>query len=250
MNAPSNGLRSLAPASLVCAGALLLGLPAAALADEEVRAGAGNRFTNRDVTIDQGEKLFLRNQDPFAQHNVFSTGSGGDGALFKSDTVGNGVRTIVEGAQYLTTGTYNFVCTLHAPGMAGTLRVSSAGQPLPRPGAGVPDTVAPAVSLSILTSRAASLRRSRTLSVAVRSSEAATVSLKATTVSGGRTITFARGKAKFSAEGSVRQGLSLTKPPAARRSRRKRGITVKVVARAVDAAGNVGKASRSRRLSA
>ena len=230
-------------------GALLLGLPASAVADKEIRAAAGNRFTPPDLTMDQGEKVFLRNQDPFARHNVFSTGSGGDGAQFKSETVSNGVRTIVDGAQYLTTGTYSFVCTLHSPGMAGTLRVSSAGQPQPRPGSGSSDTVAPTVSLSILTSRAASVRRSRTLSVTVRSSEAATFSLKATTVSGGRTITFARGKVKLSAEGSLRRALSLT--AAGRKALKgKRAITVKVVARGADAAGNIGKATRSRRLGA
>ena len=201
------------------------------------------------MTIDQGEKLFLRNQDPFAQHNVFSTGSGGDGSQFKSETVSNGVRTIVEGAQYLTTGTYNFVCTLHAPGMAGTLHVTSAGQPLPRPGAGVPDTVAPTVSLSILTSRAASLQALANVERRRAIQRGRDGLAEGDHRVGWQDDHVRAREGQVLRRGVLRQGLSLTK--AGRKALKgKRGITVKVVARAVDAAGNIGKATRSRRLSA
>jgi hypothetical protein len=104
------------------------------------------------------------------------------------------------------------------------------------------------VSVRIVSARKASVRRSRSISVTSRVDEAATVSFKATTVSGGKTVTLGRGKLTFAAEGSRR--LSLTLTAAGRKALKgKRAITVKVVARAVDVAGNIGKATRSRRLS-
>jgi plastocyanin len=230
--------------------ALLLALPALALADQTITAGAGNRFTTPDVTMDQGEKVFFRNGDlTGTKHNVQSDGVGPDGQpLFKSATIGSGT-TIVEGAQYLKTGTYSFVCTLHAPGMAGTLHVTANGTPQQRPG-GTPaaDTTAPTISVRLATAHQSSIRKSRKLTVSVSTSEAATISLKATAVVHGKTTTVARGKVKLPAEGSARRALSLT---SAGRSafKGKRALTVKVTARAVDAAGNVGKAKRSKRYS-
>ena len=62
-----------------------------------------------------------------------------------------------------------------------------------------------------------------------------------------RTVGLGRAKVKFAAEGSRRRALSLTR--AGRRALRgKRAVTVKITARAVDSAGNVGKATRSKRL--
>ena len=229
--------------------ALLLALPTFAWGDQTITAGAGNRFTTRDVTIDQGEKVFFRNSDfTGTKHNVQADGTGPDGQpLFKSADITSGT-TIVEGAQYLKTGTYTFVCTFHAPGMAGTLHVTANGTPQQRPGGGAADTTAPTVSVRLATAHQSSIRKSRKLTVSVSANEAVTVSLKATAVVHGKTVTVARGKAKLPAEGSARRALSLT---SAGRSafRGKRALTVKVTARAVDAAGNVGKAKRSKRFS-
>jgi hypothetical protein len=67
-------------------------------------------------------------------HNVTAQSNGADGkALFTSQTVGLGQTTAVSGTQYLTTGSYSFYCTIH-PYMHGTLVVTSAGTPVPRPG--------------------------------------------------------------------------------------------------------------------
>jgi plastocyanin len=231
--------------------AVLLALPAFAWADQTITAGAGNRFTTPDVTMDQGEKVFFRNGDiTGTQHNVTSDAAGPNGQpLFQSATISNGT-TIVEGAQYLTTGTYTFVCTLHAPGMAGTLHVTANGTPQQRPGSGSPaaDTTAPTVRVRLATAHQSSIRRSRKVTVSVSASEAVTISFKATARVHGKTTTIARGKAKLPAEGSTRRSLSLTS--AGRKALNgKRAITVKVTARAVDAAGNVGKATRSKRYS-
>jgi plastocyanin len=237
-------------ASAVSAAAVLLGLPAAAIADKEIRAGPVNRFQTPEVTMDQGEKVTFRNLD-FNRHNVFASANGPDGKpWFQSATIGQNETALVDGAQYLTTGDYQFICNIH-PFMEGTLHVTGNGTPQPRPGApGTPtaDTTAPNVSVRLASARQASVRRDRELSVTIRVDEAATVSVKATTVSHGKTVTLGRGKVKFSAEGSRRRALSLTR--AGRRALNgKRTVTVKITARAVDTAGNVGKATRSKRLS-
>jgi plastocyanin len=229
---------------------MLVVLPATATADKQVESRTGNTFSPRDVTMDQGEKLFFRHADlTSTKHNVQSDAVGPDGQpLFKSADITTGT-TIVEGAQYLKTGTYTFVCTFHAPGMAGTLHITANGTPQQRPGGGsAADTTAPTISVRLRTAHQSSIRRSRKLTVSVSASEAATISLKATALVHGKAITIARGKAKLPAEGSTRRALSLTS--AGRKALNgKRAVTVKVTARAVDAAGNVGKASRSKRYS-
>lgn len=77
---------------------------------------------------------FVNQGDSLAFHNVTAASAGPDGLpLFVSETVAGGSSSAVAGTQYLTTGTYPFVCTLH-PGMSGDLDVSGAGTAVPRPG--------------------------------------------------------------------------------------------------------------------
>ncbi len=105
---------------------------ATAWADETIRTRPQNEFMTPVTTIDQGEKVTLHNTD-LVNHNVVSEKSGDDGQpLFRSEDVPPGASGPVVGTEYLVTGTYPFVCTLH-PGMDATLEVTSAGTPVPRP---------------------------------------------------------------------------------------------------------------------
>src|SRR5215208_3028462 len=88
------------------AAAMLLAAPAA-IADEEIVGATPNRYSNPQVEIDQGERLTFRNTD-FANHDVTSQAQG----LFASETIGQGSTSFVEGSQYLTTGSYNFYCSI------------------------------------------------------------------------------------------------------------------------------------------
>lgn len=120
-------------------------------------------------------------------HNVYSKGTGPDGgSLFYSKTIGPGMTTPVDGTEYLPTGRYPFVCTLHS-GMNGVLDVTS-GTPVPRP------KVAPTI-------------RSRSLPV-VRSKGAVELLLKASASTGPVTVTVsANGKQVATKRiGSLRSG--------------------------------------------
>ena len=109
---------------------------ATAWADETISTRPPNQFAAAVTTIDQGEKVTLRNTD-IAGHDVTSTRTGDDGKpLFKSEIVSPGGSGPVVGTEYLMTGTYPFVCTIH-PGMEATLEVTSAGTPVPRPEPGI-----------------------------------------------------------------------------------------------------------------
>src|SRR5687768_900532 len=115
--------------------AAVLAAPATALADETIVATTGTRYAATEYTIDQGEKLDFRNDDLSGpSHDVQSTANGNvNGRLFASEIIGQGKTSFVEGSQYLTTGSYEFICSLHNS-MKGTLIVNSAGAPKPRPG--------------------------------------------------------------------------------------------------------------------
>ena len=119
--------RGLALALLVS----LLGA-AAAWADETITARPTNQFASAVTTIDQGEKVTLRNLD-IAGHDVTSHHTGDDGKpLFASALVNTASSGPVAGTEYLTTGSYDFFCSIH-PGMEATLEVTSAGTPVERP---------------------------------------------------------------------------------------------------------------------
>lgn len=236
--------------ALILAGlAVGVASPATALADKRITAGSGNRFTTPDVTMDQGERLTFLNLDPLVRHNVWSSKNGPDGKpLFKTPTIGYREEAFVEGSQYITTGDYEFVCTLHA-GMTGMLHVTSNGTPATRPVPGTTvDTTAPQVSVKFVSARQAAVRRSNTLRVSVTVDEAATVALKATARIRGKTVAIARGTDRTSAGGGTsRAKLKLT--AAGRKALNgKRSVRVTVKASAVDTAGNRAAAKASRTL--
>lgn len=120
------------------AAALIVSLlvAATAWADETITARTPNQFASGVTTIDQGEKVTLRNMD-IAGHDVTAKQPGPDGkALFKSDLISPGASGPVRGTEYLVTGSYDFFCSVH-PGMEARLEVTSAGTPVPRPQPGV-----------------------------------------------------------------------------------------------------------------
>ena len=103
-----------------------------AWADETITARPVDQFASSVTTIDQGERVTLRNLD-ISGHDVTSHDSGDDGKpLFASALVGPTSSGPVAGTEYLTTGSYHFFCSIH-PGMEATLEVTSAGTPGKRP---------------------------------------------------------------------------------------------------------------------
>ncbi|HYH58800.1 MAG TPA: plastocyanin/azurin family copper-binding protein [Thermoleophilaceae bacterium] len=111
--------------------ALLVGAPAA-WADGTITAIPPNVFGPGSTTIDQGEKVTFQNFD-IAGHDVVAHHTGDNGQpLFRSDLVAPFGSGPVVGTEYLTSGSYDFFCSIH-PGMEATLEVSSAGTPVPRP---------------------------------------------------------------------------------------------------------------------
>lgn len=220
----------------------VLAAPSAS-ADEQISARPTNTYVNPNVTIDQGELLTFRNDD-FAQHNVVSRDRDEfNRRLFASPTIGTGRTAEVEGARYLVTGSYAFFCTLH-PFMTGTLTVSSAGTPLPRP---APDTTAPSVNVAVARTSLSRVRRSGRLPVRAFADERATVTLTATVRSGRRTITLARGRASVGAGETASASLRLTRA-GRRTATRARRLAVTLRGRAVDEAGNAGTATARRTL--
>lgn len=114
-------------------------------------AGPASGLVSRDVIRAQSESTYaggngnggafiqpagfiaeLENDDPDAKHNVVSVDDGPDGGpLFASPLVDPDENAEVEGTQYLESGSYRFVCTIHS-GMEGNLQVESTGAK-PRP---------------------------------------------------------------------------------------------------------------------
>ena len=241
--------------SVLLSAAVLIATAPAARADEEIVAQSGNSFASTNVTIDQGEKLTFRNNDPFVRHDVVSEqpGSVRGQYLFASDTIGQGT-SFVEGSQYLTTGTYAFLCSLHPQQMKGTLNVNSAGTPVPRPGSGgttppgggttgdpETDITGPELSLGTGRPKARVLRRQREIKVSVGVDEAAKVVLRiklGKRLAATKTIT-------FSSAGEQKVLVRLSRK-ALRRVRR--GTRLRVGATATDGAGNPGTAVWSVRL--
>jgi plastocyanin len=216
----------------------------AALADERITATPPDRYNDTSPSMDQGERLTFLNLD-VRDHNVVAKLLGPDRRpIFASPTIGPNQEAFVEGSQYLVTGRYDFFCTIHSY-MVGTLTVTSAGTPAPRPGGG--GDKAPALGLEVATGRLRTVERSGRLPVDVSADESVRVDLSATARRSGRTVTIARGSSELAAPGERRVKLRLTRAgrSAVAASDRLR-VTVRASAR--DSAGNETPARATRTL--
>jgi plastocyanin len=224
-----------------------------AYADATIYAAPPSQFVGGDVTIAQGEKVTFQNGDTLG-HDVTANDRGPDGKpLFFSATIGPAQSAPVEGVEYLTTGAYGYICSLH-PYMTGTITVSSEGTPKPRPGGGgggsstgspsapAADTTAPTLSVKLLDTRRSSVRKRRSLQLSVTVDEAVTASVKA--VAGKKTV--ATGKANLKA-GTRKVSVKLTKA-GLKLAKGRKPVRISVTVSAKDAAGNAGAGSASGRL--
>ena len=235
--------RLLAP--LFCAGALLALAPPAH-ADEEIQARPPTSYASSSYTIDQGERLTFRNVD-VSDHDVVANNRGPDGkALFSTPLIGTGESAFVENSQYLTTGHYDFFCSIHA-NMTGTLHVTSSGTPQARPGGGgggggggssAADKTKPKLRLKLKSTRASRVRRFNEIVAEVTVNEAAKVALYANARVGRRTKRIASGASELTAAGTRRPELKLTRA-GKRALRKRRRLAVTISARAIDSAGNI-----------
>jgi len=177
----------------------LLAVPAAR-AQGQISAGPPNTYLTPDVTIDQGESVTFTNADA-VEHDVLARDKGPDGKpLFRSELVGFAQSAPVEGTEYLVTGAYPFVCSLH-PQMEGTLTVTSAGKPVPRPGAKT------SVKLRVLDSKVSKVKSRGSLRVRVTTNRAATVRMTARADG----TAFAKGTTKLGGAGAKTAQLKLTR---------------------------------------
>ena len=172
-------LRALTVAVL-CAAALGAGVTQALAADATV-TGEDSSFGPppfNQPSIPQGGTLEFRNNDSIS-HNVVARGRGPDGSsLFRSPTFAGPEARGVAGVQYLSAGSYPFLCTLHPTSMQGTLVVRSEGTPVARP----------KIQVAILSTRLNRVVTSRRLLVRVKAATTARdVSLRARR--GTRTVT-------------------------------------------------------------
>jgi plastocyanin len=225
----------------------MLALPATAMADKQVDAAPPNRYTASEYTMDQGERLIFHNGDTVA-HDVTASQQGPDNKpLFKSPITDAGKSATVDGTQYLATGHYDFICSIH-PNMKATLHVTANGTPQTRPGAAGPagstqtnssDKTAPALGVKLVSRRLKAVRRGSVLRVRVSVDEEAHVVLRAVARPrvNGPLVTVAKAEAHV-LKGTRRVSVPLT--AAGRRALRGNRATLAVIvtAKAIDDAGN------------
>jgi plastocyanin len=120
-------------ASGLAVGVLVCVTGLAFAASATIIGQANDTFSAGLYSTDQGEVSQL--QVTGGSHNVTARQTGPDGkALFRSATITGG-STPVSGTQYLSTGAYEFFCTVHPTTMNGVLNVTANGTPQPRPSA-------------------------------------------------------------------------------------------------------------------
>jgi plastocyanin len=217
------GVAAAAIASLLVAGV--------AWADGTITARPVNMFAQAVTTIDQGEKVTFNNSD-IAGHDVTAHHRGDDGKpLFRSELVSAGGSGPVRGTEYLTTGTYDFFCSIH-PGMEAKLEVTSAGTPVPRP---EPSGLA----VKVVSKDLQRVVDSRRLKLRVTSAKASvTVGARAKTSKS--SIALGSKKLTFTEQGTQRVTLKLS--DSARKALRKRR-SAKLIATATATSG--GRTERS-----
>ena len=225
----------------------MLALPASAMADKQVDAAPPNRYTAGEFTMDQGEKLVFHNGDTVA-HDVTATSQGKDNKpLFTSGSTDAGKSATVDGAQYLTEGHYDFICSIH-PNMKASLHVTGNGKPATRPGAAGPagstqtnsaDKTAPTLAVRLVSKRLKAVRRGHVLRVRVTVSEEAHVVLKAVArpKAGGPLVTVAKAETHAN-KGTRRVSIPLTAAGRRALSDGRATLAVIVTAKAIDLAGN------------
>lgn len=209
-------MRSLVVA--VIAGLLVLAVPASA--DQQILAASGQRYAQTTVTIAQGERLTFRNDDN-VQHDVTSTQDRDAKPLFATPLVDPKGEAVVEGSQYLTTGEYAFVCSIH-PDMQGKLIVSADGTPVPRPGsAGAP-------TLKAAAARLAAVRKAKALVVTLAGPAGSDAIVAARATLGGKAVTLAKRRVTLDSTDAQRIVLPLSsKARAALKGQRKVAVTFK-----------------------
>jgi hypothetical protein len=191
-------------------------------------------FAQGVTTIDQGEKVTFRNSD-VAGHDVTAHHRGPDGKpLFRSDLIPPGASGPVRGTEYLTTGTYDFVCTVH-PGMDAKLQVTSAGTPVPRP--------APGISIKVLSKDLQRVVDSGKVKLRVFSAKAS-VTVGARAKAGRKSIALGSKKVNFEEDGTKRVALKLS--DSARKALRKRK-SAKLIATATATSGDRTERSTAQR---
>ena len=242
MPAVMHSRRKFAAAASIGVMLATIGFAGVARADKAIVSAPQTIYLTPQVTMDQGEPLTLYNFDT-AGHDVTSVAQHPGGTpLFSTPIIGFGEAAFVVGSQYLTTGSYEFFCSIHQY-MVGTLTVTSAGTPVPSPGSGPKpaDTAAPVLALRF------EGRRKRKLLAEVSVDEPATVALNAVARVSGRRVTVAKGTVDFTGAGRRKPALALTRAGRSALARPGRlGVTLS--ARAVDRAGNVSSARVKRRL--
>ena len=172
-------------------------------------------------------------------HNVTATQKPNGKPLFASDTIAPGKTAPVVGVDFLKTGDYPFICTIHPTLMMGTLHVTANGTPRSQP---PPDTTPPNASVAIADSKIGPVLKRKALRVTLRTDENATFKL---TAKAGKT-TLATGTVAVTGTGKV-GSIKLTK--AGRKLLAKsHSVTVRVSASVTDSAGNRAAASATRKL--
>jgi plastocyanin len=190
------------------AAALLAAVLAAApaRADGTITAIPPNQFASSVTTIDQGEKVSFMNFD-IAGHDVSAKDRGPDRQpLFSSELVGPFGSAPVTGTEYLTSGTYPFVCTVH-PGMEATLEVTSAGEPVPHNGHGGHGSGEPSLTVRISSKKLGRVLEDRAIKLKVGSSAPGKVKLSATSEG----AKLGKGTARLEKAGSRSLALGLSK---------------------------------------
>jgi plastocyanin len=116
----------------LCAAVAALAITAPGASAAAPVIATDDLFSAPSYSMDQGETLLFQNNG-LSRHDVVATqpAPAGKAQLFESPLIATG-STPVAGTEFLTTGAYPFICTLHST-MKATLQVSGAGTPVPRP---------------------------------------------------------------------------------------------------------------------